>query len=75
MKPQTTVQNEKNGVRITRTSDGESVLVVDIGRCYCIYKSEGYVNVSHNIGSFDHLIRIVRGWLRRDEIPIMDVHC
>jgi hypothetical protein len=82
VKSLTNIKPDENGIGVTLNKTGESVLVADVGRCYRLYyhvtafgKNQYTINVSHKIGDFDHLVRLVRGWLRNGELPSMDVHC
>lgn len=80
-KAQTTIRHEAGGTVVTRLSDGYEAVLRDVGRCYRLsHRPAGkdaqwsFVDISHNTGAFDAVVRMVRRWLREDDLPICDVH-
>ncbi len=72
---QTTVTHERGGYRITRTSDGYSVLLTHVGRCWRLYMGSDSVDIAGRESSSDEIIRYVRRALREDGLPLGDMHC
>jgi hypothetical protein len=74
--PQTTVVSEEEGYRITRTSDGVSVFLYYVGRCWRLVRWNGLSSdIAGRANSDDKIIRWVRRALREDSLPVGDMHC